>query len=351
MSQRTDGTMLQSAWAFCHEILPSVSRTFALNIPVLPPRLRDGVCCAYLLCRIADTIEDCTADNRALQDRLYAELHDAVAPDSIESVRRTFTRGWAAGIEPGYARLVDGAEQVFRAFADLPREYRVAICDCVREMISGMRRLGRAATSDGVQFLTGSLEELDAYCHYVAGTVGRMLTRLFAVECPHAKALRTEETLERGRRFGLGLQATNIIKDHADDVARGVCYVPRSFVGPAEGGHAIEPARRALLIRHALRHLDEALEYVLVIPPDAEGIRLFCVWAMMLALGTLREAACAGTMTPKVSRGEVQQVLAESRRRIGDDSRLCAWFAAYRTAVAQALDGAASDTTAAGAAR
>jgi hypothetical protein len=39
-------------------ILPYVSRTFALTIPQLPLGLRTAVTCAYLLCRIADTIED-----------------------------------------------------------------------------------------------------------------------------------------------------------------------------------------------------------------------------------------------------------------------------------------------------
>src|SRR2546430_17374853 len=39
-------------------ILPHVSRTFALTIPQLPPGLRTAVTSAYLLCRIADTIED-----------------------------------------------------------------------------------------------------------------------------------------------------------------------------------------------------------------------------------------------------------------------------------------------------
>jgi farnesyl-diphosphate farnesyltransferase len=38
--------------------LANVSRTFALTIPLLPLPLRDWVGNAYLLCRIADTIED-----------------------------------------------------------------------------------------------------------------------------------------------------------------------------------------------------------------------------------------------------------------------------------------------------
>ncbi|MGH8205977.1 MAG: squalene/phytoene synthase family protein, partial [Steroidobacteraceae bacterium] len=40
------------------QILLHVSRTFALTIPQLPGGLREAVTTAYLLCRIADTIED-----------------------------------------------------------------------------------------------------------------------------------------------------------------------------------------------------------------------------------------------------------------------------------------------------
>ena len=40
------------------QLLPGVSRTFALTIPQLPDELRSVVTNGYLLCRIADTIED-----------------------------------------------------------------------------------------------------------------------------------------------------------------------------------------------------------------------------------------------------------------------------------------------------
>ena len=38
--------------------LRNVSRTFALTIPMLPKSLIDYISNAYLLCRIADTVED-----------------------------------------------------------------------------------------------------------------------------------------------------------------------------------------------------------------------------------------------------------------------------------------------------
>src|SRR5690348_16028171 len=63
-------TSVTPAPAFCRRMLPRVSRTFALNIPVLPAPLDIVVTVAYLLCRIADTIEDesgADAAERALQ--------------------------------------------------------------------------------------------------------------------------------------------------------------------------------------------------------------------------------------------------------------------------------------------
>ena len=43
---------------FCHEILPHVSRTFALGIRLLGKRSQVEVTISYLLCRIIDTVED-----------------------------------------------------------------------------------------------------------------------------------------------------------------------------------------------------------------------------------------------------------------------------------------------------
>ncbi len=326
------------AWAFCHRILPDVSRTFALNIPVLPARLRDAVCCAYLLCRIADTIEDTEPLAAELRDELYDGLYTAVDPARPANAS-PFGAEWAAAASDAYARLVAGTPLVLAAFASLPREQRVAIAACVREMIAGMRMLGERPRIGGVRFVCDDLVGLDGYCHYVAGTVGVMLTRLFASE-----GQRTMEaaTLERGRRFGLGLQAVNIIKDYADDVARGTCFVPRDCV-MTSNPPAIRPEARGLLIRHALGHIDEAMRYVLEIPASAEGIRLFCIWALMLALGTLREAAGGGARVPKVGRDEVARILTDSRRVVGDDERLAGWFAEYREQVTSALARSGTD--------
>ena len=59
---------------FCRSLLPEVSRTFALNIPVLPAPLELVVTVAYLLCRIADTLEDESGGETPARDELLSEF-------------------------------------------------------------------------------------------------------------------------------------------------------------------------------------------------------------------------------------------------------------------------------------
>ncbi|MCA1772631.1 MAG: squalene/phytoene synthase family protein, partial [Halomonas sp.] len=75
--------MRPASLALQNRLLPGVSRTFALTIPQLPVALRPAITNAYLLCRIADTVEDSTAmapdDKDAHYRRLLAGLNDPSA--------------------------------------------------------------------------------------------------------------------------------------------------------------------------------------------------------------------------------------------------------------------------------
>src|SRR5215203_6271569 len=78
---------LAEADQFAREILPPVSRTFALSIRVLPGTLGRAVRTAYLLCRIADTIEDeprmPAADKALLFDELLRCFDDRDAAEAV----------------------------------------------------------------------------------------------------------------------------------------------------------------------------------------------------------------------------------------------------------------------------
>src|SRR5262245_6559924 len=227
-----DPLELEEARRYCRDALPRVSRTFALNIRILRGDLREAVRLAYLFCRIADTIEDSTALDASRRTRLL-EAYRSLFP--LREGWRQRSRAWAAEFATLEAEAADlalcaGAYRVFTSFSTLAPALRAPVEECVREMTAGMTSfaLRRSAAADG-RLRLETLDELELYCHYVAGTVGTMLCRLFAVVSPSLDAGRTAGMQRLAERFGLAMQLTNIIKDVADDADRGVYYVPRAL--------------------------------------------------------------------------------------------------------------------------
>lgn len=339
MTKREEKSKPNAAWAFCRSVLSSVSRTFALTIPVLPSSLADTVTCAYLLCRIADTIEDDGRLDSVNKTKLFDLLERLVQrPDDLEALEQ-FVVAWPHGGDADYDRLMQGSQQVIEAFATLPEHQKEPVKRCAHEMIAGMRVMTGTPSGEGVRFVSSSIGDLEQYCHYVAGTVGQMLTRLFGAHVGGWFA--SEERVEQGRRFGLGLQLTNILKDFVEDRRAGISFLPQPWLR-MEGGEAeIHPRHKRELVERTLAHLDVAHRYTLALPREEEGIRLFCVWALWMAVTTLREICAASAESPKIDRNEVEEIVTYSRQVIGDDEALDLRYQEYRRQAATAAEGLA----------
>jgi farnesyl-diphosphate farnesyltransferase len=313
---------------FCREMLPKVSRTFAACIRLLPPDVGHAVLLAYLLCRIADTIED-TADlaverKEALLAHFRACLDDG--GPGAEPLRATFTAlrpdgGWHCDDE----RLAAEADAVLREFRRLGPDQRQAVRPWVQEMCAGMAefaRLHSRARPDRLEALA-SLDDLDRYCYYVAGTVGHLLTELFRLHHPRLTRKHYARLKELSTSFGLGLQLTNIIKDVADDRQRGWSFVPKQLcqlagIAPDEllAPHCQRQSRLVmeLLIAKAKRHLKDALDYCTTLPRSAYRIRLFCLTPLFFAARTLHRAERDPRLLDpghkvKITRGEVYRII------------------------------------------
>jgi farnesyl-diphosphate farnesyltransferase len=276
------------------QILPDVSRTFALTIPQLPAALRISVTNAYLLCRIADTIEDEPAlsppETHAYMQRFMAVLAGRGDPQTlgVELEQRLSERTL-----PTERDLVSNMQRVINVTASLSEPQRAAIHRCVELMCYGMPRFQATASLRGLPRLT----DLDDYCYYVAGVVGDMLTDLFCEYSP-VIARRRAGLQSLAVSFAQGLQMTNILKDVWEDRSRGACWLPQEVFAR----HAVDLARLAPepydprfaagmreLVAVAHAHLRNALEYTLLIPGKEAGIRRFCLWAIGLAVLTLQK--------------------------------------------------------------
>jgi farnesyl-diphosphate farnesyltransferase len=275
-------------------ILPHVSRTFALTIPQLPVGLRTAVTSAYLLCRIADTIEDEPAlsppETLAFLQRFSAVLggHGDARQLAREIEQRLSDRTLATERE-----LVSNMERVLAVLARLNAAQRAAIQRCVELMCQGMPRFQFSASLKGLAHST----DLDDYCYYVAGVVGEMLTDLFCDYSPQIARHRPALSAIAAS-FAQGLQMTNILKDVWEDRSRGVSWLPQDVFtrhGVDLAQVSSEPhdprfgAGFLELVGVAHAHLRNALDYTLLIPSKEMGIRRFCLWAIGLAVLTLRK--------------------------------------------------------------
>ncbi len=286
-------TVSISDLAYQEHILQGVSRTFALTIPQLPTGLRDVVGNAYLLCRITDTIEDDPALS-AGQKRAFAERFAEIVGGREEAA--PFARELGALLSPAATEderdLVANADRVIRVASGFNAAQRAALERCVRIMAGGMAEFQQNATPGGLN----DVPHLDRYCYYVAGVVGEMLTELFCDYSGEINA-RREELLPLSVSFGQGLQMTNILKDLWDDRERGACWLPRDVFLAAgfdlrslseDQTHPGFVQGLSRLVGIARGHLANALRYALIIPARETGIRRHCLWALGMAVLTLR---------------------------------------------------------------
>ncbi len=317
--------------AFQAASLAEVSRTFALTIPQLPEGLDRAVANAYLLCRIADTIEDDpgipheqkTASLRAFLAELEAGGDGASLARSLEPMLSDATLD-------SEHRLIREMPRVLRITRSLPEGQRRAIIRCVAIMGQGMSLFSRMGAGSALE----TLEDLQRYCYHVAGVVGEMLTDLF---CTHSSAVARHRAKLKtlAVSFGQGLQMTNVLKDIWDDFERGTCWLPRRLF--AESGCDLDSLvrcrrtpefSRALLHLVAVAHgnLRDALAYVQTIPRRESGIRRFLMWAVGLAALTLSRIADNPAFVSgnevKVSRKTVRTVIALTNLSIRSNTAL-----------------------------
>ncbi len=320
---------------FQTHMLQGVSRTFALTIPTLPKTLCRAVGNAYLLCRIADTIED-DAELSFTEKQTYSKAFLKLV--SGEDNPRDFGHELAPKLAPHTSsaerELIRGTARVLRITHSMSATERRALERCVRIMTEGMVHYQGQETLDGLT----DQAAMDRYCYYVAGVVGEMLTELF---CAHNETImkKRPELITLAVSFGQGLQMTNILKDIWDDRARGACWLPRdafdardislSTLTAGEGGTAFTQVYRHLIaIAHG--HLVNALRYTLLIPHSEPGIRRFCLWALGMAVLSLRKLNAnphfADGQEVKISRRSVRLTVAATSAAVGSDTALRGLF-------------------------
>lgn len=319
-------------WEYCEEMLPKVSRTFALNIGKLEGKTYRAVLLGYLLFRIADTFEDNHHQSEEEKIKtLYNFAEVFKGNKGLEERLRLYKRlelGW--GGETPEEGLVENGDRVLRCYFELPGVYREIIAPCLIESAEGMASFQKRKLEYGAEvFQLRDLSDLENYCYYVAGDIGMMLTQIF---CLRESLLASKPNLEKNQlQFGLALQFTNIVKDYAKDMERGWCYIPASItqkleLSPEQLHYLSAEGRRKILkelVPRVVQHFDSTLSYIKALPKAEKDIRLFCLIAFVLAYNTLLQIVEG--KGNKLTRPQVAAILEEceffaiSNRKLEED--------------------------------
>ncbi len=211
------------------ELLKAVSRSFYLSMSILPPAMRRGVSLGYLLARATDSVADTSAASSSRRAEVLRLMGGAVAgelnPDAEAGLLHCL-RGEMAGAQPHEAegRLLQRFGEALAALRSCPPEEKALVQQVLATIVKGqLWDISYFETRSGVS----SDEETLTYCYRVAGCVGEFWTELGYATMGEgfADPARRELMRQAGVRYGRGLQLVNILRDTAEDAARGRCYL------------------------------------------------------------------------------------------------------------------------------
>ncbi|WP_435360673.1 phytoene/squalene synthase family protein [Haloarchaeobius sp. DFWS5] len=283
--------------AWCYEAVQGVSRTFAITIDELEEPTARHICLGYLLCRVADTVEDAghiPPKEKAALLRTYANVLDEDDPTTVDEFRTSVDPWLPADLDADWT-VVAESPRVVHTYRKLSPEAKEDILPPVLELTNGMAEfVERHADTGGLRIQT--LEELEEYCWYVAGTVGSLVTGLVTRGASESRA---SSLRENARSFGLLLQLVNVAKDVSDDYhEENNVYLPAEWL--AEEGvdrdNVLDPDNQEevatvieRVVDHASSYLDDTQAYLENLP-EHRGNTL-SAWGIpyLLAVATLRE--------------------------------------------------------------
>lgn len=282
-----------------------------------------------------DTIEDEVSLSAAQKKYFCSEFIEVVTTgQNAEAFAVELAPLLSEQTIPAEHQLIHVLPRVIQITHSFTPEQVSALTQCVTTMAKGMPIFQAQNLHDGL----ATLGDMDNYCYYVAGCVGEMLAKLFCHYSP-AIAVHEKELLTLSVSFGQGLQMTNILKDIWDDAQRGVCWLPQDIF--TETGFALknltpqthdEAFRKGLehLISIAQGHLHNALRYTLLIPAHETGIRKFCLWALGMAVLTLRKIKSNLDFNvseqAKITRNSVKATIIATNLTVRSDFLLTALF-------------------------
>lgn len=290
------GELLQDSMEYCKGALQSVSRSFALTIPLVEENILAPIMVGYLEARILDTFEDDIGSREiSLEERIKAMnmLMEILENPSSESTNEKIEILTGSADEmvqnPKYRDLVKNMKSVLAVHSSFDEATKECMVRWLKEMNFGMQKFLKQEVY--------SFDDLDEYCYYVAGTPSGFLTELIRKRSKNLSEQKSSLLKENERDFGLFLQKVNIIRDFREDILDNEKIFWPGFlfekyqVGPDEllDVSNKEKSMKILdyMLDNACKHIDPVRAYLNAIPDEYAGFRAGAAVNFAMGVATL----------------------------------------------------------------
>jgi farnesyl-diphosphate farnesyltransferase len=346
--------LTQTEKSYLSSYMNKVSRSFTLVAPQVESPLGDYLAVAYLVCRVVDNIEDSTMlfQNKHMRFAEFTHLLDS--PQDAEKILKRWSNEDWDGLSSDEIEMMtlDDGGMLWQIYAKIPEEYRSSIQKWATTMAAGMALVTNL--EDDTIFITKrqirlprTAVDYDRYCFYVAGTVGRMITEL-AVTYYKIDQDVGQQLLNYSETCGRALQKTNIVKDFAQDLARGDSFLPDEWLKevqytPLELKNAPFWWKKKVLL-NVLSELDDSVNYIINLPKTAVGYRKAGLLMMLPAYQTLLLATKRYKIlfTPKhavkISRTTMGKCLIQAQVMVTNDAAIQAYGEDLSKQIKKSLD-------------
>jgi farnesyl-diphosphate farnesyltransferase len=317
-------------------ILRSVSRSFFISIKLLPRRLREPIAVGYLLARATDTVADTSSISAALREEALAVLawsiQETGSPEEIRKLVNSFTPQQKHRAERRLIAAVPECLDRFERmnFADR-NDVRAALNKITQGQMLDLKRFSEAAPPQPLN----TAVELHQYTYLVAGCVGELWTKLCFRHIDSFSEYPQGEMLELGKKYGMGLQLINILRDTGTDLRAGRCYFPKEeldTIGLEPDKILLEPGRFEAVHRKWHEEAEQGLRAGMQYAHAIRNRRVRGATALPALIGArtlalLRNRGATGLQNNvKMARREVRAMMVSVALRLADRDHLRALF-------------------------
>ena len=205
------------------ELLKSTARSLYLSARILPRGMRKTFYCGYLICRAADTVADTAlidSHKRARLIKHYLKMIETQDAALLAEFKAAIPA--EAKIYPAEKTLLDNLDLCIKEFNALSAPHKKLILDVAGAVCRAMEwDLSYFPAEDcGLLKAVPGEAETIRYCEDMGGQPGVFWAKLLL------NGKEDKEFLENAKKIGMALQITNILRDTADDIKIGRCYLP-----------------------------------------------------------------------------------------------------------------------------